>query len=101
MSSYHMSKTILLRCAGIIFGIVALAHLVRLILGWEVSIAGRALPLWGSGLAVIVTGFLAYQSLRNKPTHYICTGGCGGVSATSGVCQAATCSKKGMPLVEE
>lgn len=31
-------------------------------------------------------------------THYICTGGCGGVSETAGVCQAVTCPKHGVPL---
>lgn len=31
--------------------------------------------------------------------HYICTGGCGGVSDKPGVCQAALCPKHGQPLV--
>ncbi len=30
--------------------------------------------------------------------HYICTGGCGGVSEHEGVCQAVTCPKHGTPL---
>ncbi len=30
--------------------------------------------------------------------HYICTGGCGGVSDKPGTCQAETCPKHGMPL---
>ncbi|OGZ01928.1 MAG: hypothetical protein A2946_04130 [Candidatus Liptonbacteria bacterium RIFCSPLOWO2_01_FULL_53_13] len=30
--------------------------------------------------------------------HYICTGGCGGVSDKPGVCQAETCAKHGQPL---
>ena len=32
--------------------------------------------------------------------HYICTGGCGGVSDVPGVCQAEGCSKHAMPLTE-
>jgi hypothetical protein len=32
--------------------------------------------------------------------HYICTGGCGGVSETPGVCQAEDCPKHGKPLTE-
>ena len=32
-------------------------------------------------------------------THYICTGGCGGVSETPGVCQANLCPLHGKPLV--
>ena len=30
--------------------------------------------------------------------HYICNGGCRGVSQTSGVCQAGDCAKHGEPL---
>ncbi|OGI69489.1 hypothetical protein A3A09_00070 [Candidatus Nomurabacteria bacterium RIFCSPLOWO2_01_FULL_42_20] len=32
--------------------------------------------------------------------HYICTGGCGGVSESPGVCQANVCVKKGHSLIE-
>ncbi len=32
-------------------------------------------------------------------THYICTGGCDGVSEHEGVCQAVTCPLHGHPLV--
>ena len=32
--------------------------------------------------------------------HYICTGGCGGVSHKPGVCQAKNCIKHGKLLVE-
>jgi len=30
--------------------------------------------------------------------HYICTGGCEGVSDTPGTCQAIACPKYGQPL---
>lgn len=33
-------------------------------------------------------------------THYICTGGCGGVAAQPGVCQSLTCEKHNQPLTE-
>lgn len=32
--------------------------------------------------------------------HYICTGGCGGVSSTPGVCKTDNCPLKGHPLKE-
>ena len=32
--------------------------------------------------------------------HYICTGGCKGVSDKPGVCQAEGCPKHGQPLTE-
>ena len=31
-------------------------------------------------------------------THYVCTGGCGGVSDNPGVCNAQNCSLNGKPL---
>jgi hypothetical protein len=33
-------------------------------------------------------------------THYICTGGCGGVSEYEGVCEAQFCSKENQPLTK-
>jgi len=33
-------------------------------------------------------------------THYVCTGGCKGVSTTPGVCQAELCLKQSLPLTE-
>ena len=30
--------------------------------------------------------------------HFVCKGGCGGVSQEAGVCQASTCSLHGHPL---
>lgn len=41
------------------FTIVAIAHLARVMLMVEASIAGYAIPLWVSGVAVIVAGYLA------------------------------------------
>lgn len=32
--------------------------------------------------------------------HYVCTGGCGGVSEHAGVCQAESCSLHNQPLKE-
>lgn len=36
----------------------------------------------------------------NFMPHYICTGGCGGVTDTPGVCQANGCPKHKHPLAE-
>ena len=40
--------------AGIVFGIIALVHLVRLILKSEVIIAGKQIPMWASILGFIL-----------------------------------------------
>ena len=49
--------------AGIIFLVVALAHFLRIINGWEVNIANFAIPMWVSWVAVILLGWLDYQGL--------------------------------------
>lgn len=33
-------------------------------------------------------------------SHYVCTGGCGGVSPVPGACQANGCPKHEHPLIE-
>jgi hypothetical protein len=50
--------------AGIIFLIVALAHLCRLILGWHITIANLVVPLWISWIALVIAAFLAWQGLK-------------------------------------
>jgi len=37
---------------------------------------------------------------QDHPIHYICTGGCKGVSQTPGVCQTDGCPKHEHPLEE-
>ncbi len=95
-----MSKRLLVKMGGVVFALIALAHLVRAALRWEVLLAGWSVPMWTSILAAIIAGYLAYESFRTRPAHYTCTGGCGGVSPTPGVCQASSCAKKGIPLEE-
>jgi hypothetical protein len=38
--------------------------------------------------------------VNNPMPHYVCTGGCGGVSDTPGNCDAESCSLFGRPLKE-
>lgn len=49
--------------SGILFAIVTIVHIFRFIEGWEVSVAGIFVPLWVSGIAIIVTGLLAIIGL--------------------------------------
>ena len=44
---------------GWLFGLMALAHAVRWIAGWELSIAGWLVPVWVSAIAVLSLGGLA------------------------------------------
>lgn len=48
-----------LTASAIIFTVIAIAHLARIIFVLEASIAGYAIPLWVSGAAVMIAGYLA------------------------------------------
>jgi len=43
-----------------LFAFVSLAHLCRLWQGWEITIAGSAVPMWVSLPGAILPGALAY-----------------------------------------
>ncbi len=59
MSEHAFSLTV-----GIIFLLIALAHVVRLVFGTPFVIEGVSIPLWASGIAVVVTGFLSYEGFH-------------------------------------
>lgn len=63
MSKCMNKKTKFDMVAGTVFLIVAVVHLLRIILGWEISINGMTMPFWPSYIAVIVAGSLAYYGL--------------------------------------
>lgn len=50
--------------AGAIFGLVALAHLLRIVLAVPVTIGEWAAPMWVSWLGMILAGGLSYFGLR-------------------------------------
>ena len=49
-----------LRVASIIFGLACIGQLSRLLLRLEIMIAGRHVPLWLSGFAVVVTAGMCW-----------------------------------------
>jgi hypothetical protein len=52
-----------------VFGLVAVAHLLRLIFNWEITIAGWAVPYWVSVLGLAVTAALSallFREARQK-----------------------------------
>ena len=53
------SQTVGLRVAGIIFGLVAVAQLLRLVTQVEVLVAGHAVPLWPNAVALVIAGGLS------------------------------------------
>jgi hypothetical protein len=64
-------KTYLLVC-GSVFFVVAVVHLTRLIVGWEIAIAGWTAPHWISVPGLIVAGLLSAWGFvlasRSRPT---------------------------------
>ena len=53
-----MNKPVTL-LAVVVFALVALAHLFRLIFGWEITFDGAAVPMWLSIAGLLIAGGLA------------------------------------------
>jgi hypothetical protein len=64
-----MSKNTFLLLAGVIFFVVAVVHAARLVLKWEVIVGGWQVPMWASGVAVVVAAYLAYQGFEARKSN--------------------------------
>lgn len=53
-----------LTVAGIIFSIMAIFHLLRLFMGWGLVFGAFVVPVWYSGIGLIIAGALAFWMLR-------------------------------------
>jgi hypothetical protein len=49
-----------------LLGLVALLHLVRLVMGWEVTLNGAVVPMWASAVGAIVAAILAVMIKRES-----------------------------------
>jgi hypothetical protein len=47
-----------------IFAVVALIHLARIILVWQMTIGGWTVPIWVSWIGFVVASGLAYLGLK-------------------------------------
>jgi uncharacterized membrane protein len=59
-----------LRVAGAIFGIVSAFHLLRLVVKFEITVAGWPMPLWVNAVGAVVTGGLCawlWRLAENPP----------------------------------
>lgn len=56
-----MDKNQALTLAAVVFGLIALVHLVRAVLQWPASIGAFNVPVWLSYVTVVVAGYLAWQ----------------------------------------
>jgi hypothetical protein len=53
------SNVLGLRLASVVFGLICLVQLLRLIINPELVVAGHQVPLWPSGVALVVLGSLS------------------------------------------
>ncbi|MBI2819781.1 MAG: hypothetical protein HYX73_07365 [Acidobacteria bacterium] len=59
-----MSQKTFLLTVAVLFSLIGLLHLLRLVFGWEAIVGGLIVPMWISWVAILVTGYLAYEGLR-------------------------------------
>lgn len=52
------SRVVGLRVGGVVFGLIAVAQVLRLLIRPEVLVNGHLLPLWPSVLAAVILGGL-------------------------------------------
>jgi hypothetical protein len=48
----------------VFFFLIALGHILRIVFGWSFAVQDVSVPMWASGIAVIVAGYLAYAGFR-------------------------------------
>ncbi len=59
-----MSQGTFALTVGIVFLLIALAHLLRIVFGAPILVRDIPIPVWASGIAVVVTGFLSYEGFH-------------------------------------
>ena len=56
-----MSKSTFVLIDSAMFLFIGLAHLLRALMGWEVTIGTYVVPVWFSWLAILVALYLGFQ----------------------------------------
>ena len=59
-----MDKNKSLMLAAVIFGVIALLHLMRAVFGWDLRIGGWHVPVWLSYIAAVVAGYLSWHMYK-------------------------------------
>jgi membrane associated rhomboid family serine protease len=54
--------------AIVVFALVALVQLLRVALGWDVTVDGILIPVWASVLACVIAATLAFKLRREMRT---------------------------------
>ena len=50
--------------AGVVFLLIALGHVIRIVFGASFVVQDIPVPMWASWIAVVITGYLAYEAFR-------------------------------------
>ena len=58
------------KVAGSIFLLIAILHLLRFFMKWEIVLAGNAVPVGFSGIAAAVFALLAFWMLKSCCKHH-------------------------------
>jgi hypothetical protein len=53
-----------LQITSALFGLIAVAHLLRLIRNWPIQLAEYSMPLWASWVGLILAGALSIWAVR-------------------------------------
>jgi hypothetical protein len=59
-----MSQRTFSLLAGVVFLLIALGHVLRIVLGWSFMVQDFSVPMWASGIAIVILGYLAYEGFR-------------------------------------
>ena len=59
-----MSQKAFSLIAGVVFGLIALGHVLRIVFGISLVVQDFTVPMWASWIAVVITGYLAYEGFR-------------------------------------
>ena len=59
-----MSQRTFSLVVGLIFLLIAVMHVLRLGLKWEVVLNGWSVPMWVSAVALAVAAYLAFEGLK-------------------------------------
>ena len=54
--------------AVVVFSLVALLQLLRVVLGWDVTVNGILIPVWASVVACVVAAVLAFMLVPEART---------------------------------
>lgn len=64
-----MNKSTFLTTLGILFGIGAIVHLIRILYGWDIQIGSFTFPKWMSLVAVIVGSYFSWTAFKLSKTE--------------------------------